>query len=255
VTTSKIPGLYIAATPDQTSAACAAFIEDGLAQALKANSRATLAISGGHTPTPMFGLLAKTKLDWSRIHLFWVDERCVPPTHEDSNFRLANEALVKPSGIPSANVHRILGEAPPEEAAKAYIEDIRKCLSLRPGELPAFDILHRGMGPDAHTASLFPGEPLIANRTDIAAHVWVEKMKMHRVTLLPGTLLAAKITVLQVEGTDKADPLYNVLFGPEDPMHYPCQIAARGSDRAVWFLDRDAAARISVTAEAGSGET
>src|ERR1700760_4295607 len=84
VTTSKIPGLRIGANADQTAADCAAFIEEGLSKALKANSKATLAISGGHTPTPMFKLLAKTKLDWSRIHLFWVDERCVPPTHDQS---------------------------------------------------------------------------------------------------------------------------------------------------------------------------
>jgi 6-phosphogluconolactonase len=100
------------------------------------------------------------------------------------------------------------------------------------------------MGPDAHTASLFPGEPLIDNRTGIAAAVWVEKLRSHRVTLLPGVLLAARHTVLQVAGEDKADAVRNVLKGPEDPHKYPCQIATRGSEQAVWFLDKAAASKL-----------
>ena len=104
--------------------------------------------------------------------------------------------------------------------------------------------MHRGMGADAHTASLFPGEPLISDRTGIAANVWVEKLKMARVTLLPGVLLAAKNTVLQVAGADKAEPLYNVLNGPEDPVKYPCQLGTRNGSGAVWFLDEAAAAKV-----------
>jgi 6-phosphogluconolactonase len=114
---------------------------------------------------------------------------------------------------------------------------------LRDGKLPVFDVLHRGMGPDAHTASLFPGTPLVDNRTDIAAHVWVEKMKMDRVTLLPGVLLAAKRTVLQVSGGDKAEALSHVLNGAENLRSYPCQIASR-DEKAIWFLDQAAAAKL-----------
>jgi len=101
------------------------------------------------------------------------------------------------------------------------------------------------MGPDAHTASLFPGEPLIANHTDIAAAVnATAKPPSHRVTLLPGVLLQARRTVLQVAGQDKAEALHNVLNGPEDPFQFPCQIGARNSDNAVWFVDKAAASKL-----------
>jgi 6-phosphogluconolactonase len=121
--------------------------------------------------------------------------------------------------------------------------EISQFFGLKPGEIPVFDVLHRGMGPDAHTASLFPGERLIQDRTGIAANVWVEKMKMHRVTLLPAVLLSAGTTVLQVSGSDKADAVKTVIQGPEDLMQYPCQLASRDS-KATWFLDQAAAAKL-----------
>jgi 6-phosphogluconolactonase len=177
------------------------------------------------------------------VHFFWVDERCVPPNDSQSNFKLANDFLLGPARVPLHNVHRVQGELPPAEGAKRYVADIKSFFALGDSQLPAFDVLHRGMGPDAHTASLFPGEPLIDNRTDIATNVWVEKFKMDRVTLLPGVLLAAKRTVLQVSGHDKAEAVHNVLKGPEDLHRYPCQIASRDA-RATWFLDEAAAAQI-----------
>ena len=123
------------------------------------------------------------------------------------------------------------------------MKEIIEAFGLKDGALPEFDILHRGMGPDCHTASLFPGEPLIQNRLDVATNVWVEKFQMHRVTLLPGVLLAARNTVLQVSGQDKADALKRVIEGPEDVMSYPCQIASRDL-KATWFLDQAAAAKL-----------
>jgi 6-phosphogluconolactonase len=100
------------------------------------------------------------------------------------------------------------------------------------------------MGPDAHTASLFPGEPLINDRENAVAAVYVKKLDMHRVTLLPGALLAARKTVMLVAGDDKAEALRNVLRGPDDPLRYPCQLGARNSPRALWFIDRAASARL-----------
>ena len=225
--------------------ACATYILDALSLTLRLQPRATLAISGGQTPRLLFSTLAKSGFDWSRVHFFWVDERCVPPTDDQSNFKLANEALLTPAHISKNSVHRIHGELLPDEAAAHYIEEIEQFFSLDDHQLPIFDVVHRGIGPDAHTASLFPGEPLIDNRTGIAAAVWVEKLKSHRVTLLPGVLLQARRTVLQVAGEDKADAVRNVLKGPEDPHKYPCQIATRGSDhRAIWFLDKAAASKL-----------
>jgi 6-phosphogluconolactonase len=166
----------------------------------------------------------------------------VPPDDNQSNYKLANETLLGPAKVSASNVHRIQGELDPKEAARRYVVQISEFFGST--ELPEFDLIHRGMGPDAHTASLFPGDPLIDDRTGIAASVWVEKMKSHRVTLLPGVLLKAHQTVLQVAGADKAEALFNVLRGPEDPKQYPCQLGTRGSDRAVWFLDKAATAKL-----------
>ena len=237
------PQLRIAATPQEAADQSADFILDELTRVLSKSQRAAIAISGGSTPKMLFASLAKRPFDWLNVHFFWVDERCVPPTDSQSNFKLANDFLLAPAKIPAANIHRVFGELPPEEGAARYVAEIKVFFSLSEGQIPVFDILHRGMGPDAHTASLFPGEPLIADRKGIAAHVWVEKMKMDRVTLLPAVLLGANRTVLQVSGSDKANALRNVLNEPEDLFQYPCQIGSR-DERAIWFVDQAAAATL-----------
>lgn len=236
--------LRIAEDAAGSATQCAGYLYDALRAAVAAQGRATFAISGGNTPAPMFRKLAASGLDWSKIHVFWVDERCVPPTQAQSNFKSAEENLLKPAKVPQSNIHRVFGELPPEDAATKYVQEITDWFGLKEGELPVFDIIHRGMGADAHTASLFPGEPLISDNTHIAAHVWVEKLKMDRVTLLPGVLRKGRQTVLQAVGADKAEPLYEVLYGPEDIHRFPCQIATRDSDTAIWFLDRAAAAKL-----------
>ncbi len=238
------PQVKVAATAAESAATCAQYIAQQLKEALAAKGRAMFAISGGNTPKAMFHELALAGLDWSKIHLFWVDERCVPPTSDSSNYKMAGATLIGPAKIPDVNVHRIYGELPPEEGAKRYREEIARVFGIAAGEIPVFDVLHRGIGDDAHTASLFPGEPLIEDRTHVAANVWVEKMNMHRVTLLPAVLLAAENTIIQAEGASKAEPIYQVLYGPDDPMRFPCQLATRGSDRAVWFVDEPAAAKV-----------
>jgi 6-phosphogluconolactonase len=234
--------LSIAPTAESAATKCADFILAALGAALKDQETATLAISGGSTPKLLFADLARAKFAWDRVHIFWVDERCVAPTEPQSNFKLAHDAWFGPASYPAANLHRVFGELSPADGAAKYVADIRSFFSLTEG-IPVFDVIHRGMGPDLHTASLFPGEPLIANRTDIASNVWVEKFQMHRVTLLPGVLLAAKNTVLQVCGADKAEAVKTVLEGVEDWMKCPCQMASRDS-KATWFLDSAAAASL-----------
>lgn len=240
---TSAPHLIVSKNPQEAAGACATHILQSLEEALKTQPSASFAISGGTSPKLVFQKLAQADFNWQRIHFFWVDERCVPPDDGQSNFKLTNDALFRPANIPESNIHRIYGELTPAEGAAKYVAEIKAFFNLTDGQLPLFDLLHRGMGPDAHTASLFPGEPLIDNKTDIAANVWVEKFKMHRVTLLPGVLLAAKETVLQVVGEDKAEALRNVLTAPEDPKRYPCQIASRDSN-ATWFLDTAAAAQL-----------
>lgn len=236
--------LDIAESAEAAANACAAWLLEELRSVLSTASTARIAISGGSTPKLLFATLARTRFQWENVHIFWVDERCVPPTDSQSNYKLAKETLLDPAAIPPGNIHRIEGELPPPEAAQRYVADIRSAFRLKDSELPVFDIIHRGMGPDAHTASLFPGEPLIGDRTGIAASVYVEKMKSHRVTLLPGVLLAAKRTAILAAGDDKAEPLFEVLRGPEDPFRFPCQLATRGARNALWFIDRPAAAKL-----------
>ena len=235
------PQLRIRESPEQAAALCSQFILGTLAEILRSQPRAVIAISGGSTPRLLFSDMAGAGFNWSNVHVFWVDERCVPPTDDRSNYKMAEETLLRPAKIPPQNVHRIYGELPPEEAAARYVSEIRQFFDG--AQMPAFDILHRGMGVEGHTASLFPGEPLIKNETEVAAHVWVEKVKMDRVTLLPGVLRAAKCTVLQVSGADKSEAVRMVLTGEKDEMRYPCQIASR-DDKAIWFMDEAAAAKL-----------
>lgn len=222
------------ATPREAAQACARHILNLLAS----KETTTMAVSGGSTPRLLFAELAGARFSWNRLHLFWVDERAVPPHDPQSNYRLARESFLDPVNFPKENVHRIHAELPPCEAAALYIEDIRRHFG---GGIPQFDVIQLGMGADAHTASLFPGEPLIDDREHIAAAVYVEKMKQHRITLLPLPLLSAKHTAFLVAGDDKA-PAVRAVFGEEsDPKTYPAQLVAHDGREVAWYLDLPAA--------------
>jgi 6-phosphogluconolactonase len=216
--------------------ACSQHVLAVLGNAVRASGRATLAVSGGSSPKLMFTRMAAAQFDWRGVHIFWVDERCVPPTDGASNYKLVKEYLIEPAGIPAAQVHRIEGEIAPAEAAKRYADDIRGFFGLTEPELPRFDVIHRGVGPDAHTASLFPGDPLIDDRAGIVAATFAAKFQQWRVTLLPGVLLAAMHTVVYTPGPEKAEALGHV-FGEEyDPKKYPSQIGIRDAGEMTWFL-------------------
>src|SRR6266404_1453828 len=203
--------------PPHAADACAKHILGLLEEAMAGDAAATLAISGGSSPRLMFGVFAKAPFPWERVHLFWVDERAVPPTDAQSNFKLADETWLTPAHFPRRNIHRIQAELQPDVAAARYADEIRECFGLKPGGIPHFDVIHRGMGPDAHTASLFPGEPLIDDRENLVAAVWVERMNQWRITLLPGVLLAARHTAMLVTGADKAEAVRAVFCEPYDP--------------------------------------
>jgi 6-phosphogluconolactonase len=228
-------------TSTQAAEACARRILEILEAAMAGENQAAFAISGGSSPRVMFQIFAKIPFAWNRLQLFWVDERGVPPTDPQSNFKLADDTWLTPANFPPANIHRIPAELAPYVAADLYREDIRQAFMLTGHEMPKFDVIHRGMGPDCHTASLFPGEPLIDDREGLAAAVWVEKFKQWRITLLPGVLLAARHTVMLVTGADKAEALKAALHGPHDPKRYPAQLAARDGCDVAWFVDEPAA--------------
>jgi 6-phosphogluconolactonase len=222
--------------------ACAAHILEQLERALSTNPRAYLAISGGSSPRKMFEAFRAAKFPWEKVQVFWVDERVVPPTDPQSNYKLAFDLWLGPANFPSGNIHRIQAELGAEEAARRYIEEIRTVFELAPGQMPRFDVIHRGIGPEAPTASLFPGEPLIADRSGWAAAVWVEKMKSWRVTLLPGVLEAARNTAMLVISAEVAEAVRHTLEGEYRPSEFPAQIASRGAE-ADWFVSAEAAAR------------
>jgi len=230
-------------TAEGAAAACGDRILALLDAAKRERRVATLAVSGGSTPRLMFQAMAHSGFDWNGVELFWVDERMVPQSDALSNYRMTREALLDAIGLPDARIHRIAGELRPEDAAAGYVAEIMRVFGLSGGELPVFDVIQRGMGPDMHTASLFPGEPLILNETDIAAAVFVakmEKQEQHRVTLLPGVLMRARQTLCLVSGADKAAALRNVLREPPNPLQRPAQIA---SEAMAWYVDDLAYAR------------
>jgi 6-phosphogluconolactonase len=215
--------------------ACAKYILARLEEAISENGNANLAISGGSSPRPMFELFRATAFAWDQVQLFWVDERGVPPTDSQSNFKLANDTWLAPGGFPTKNIHRIQAELAPEIAAEKYaaeIADVR------------FDVIHQGMGPDGHTASLFPGEPKIRDRDGVAAAVYVEKFHQWRITMLPRVLTGATHTAMLITGADKATVLRAVLKGPYEPETYPTQLVARGANDVNFFLDEAAAGLI-----------
>jgi 6-phosphogluconolactonase len=206
--------------------ACAQEMLALIGAARDATGHATVAISGGSSPKPMFAKMAAAGFDWNGVHIFFVDERCVPPTDSASNYKMANESLLQPAKIPAAQVHRILGEIDPHEAARRYA-----------GELPpVFDIIHRGIGPDAHTASLFPGDPLIDDRTNLTAATYAAKFNQWRVTLLPAALLAAKHTLVLASGADKAEALAHVFGAEHDEKKYPAQLGVNEGIDMAWYV-------------------
>ena len=235
------PVFHEAGSPADAAKSAAEFLLAQANAAVQRRGRAAIAVSGGSTPRLMFEGLASRGCDWKNVHIFWVDERCVPPGHSESNYRMTREAFLDPCGFPAEQVHRIEGELPPQQAADRYVALIQEFFQLQPDELPRFDVVHLGMGADAHTASLFPGESLILDRKHIAASVYSAARDSHRITLLPGVLLDARSAFFLVTGDDKAEPLRRLLHEPFDPLARPAQLFANEMPDVRWFLDQAAA--------------
>jgi len=215
------------ADPAAAAIACGDEILRHLNAAVAERGRATLAISGGSTPKLMFQFFAQARHDWTRVHLYWVDERRVPLDDPRSNYKLAFDAWLAHVSIGS--VHRVLTELGGSEAARRYDEELQAA--------GPFDVIHRGMGADGHTASLFPGDPLITDRVHFAA---AAPGTPPRVTMLRAVLEAARWTAVLTAGADKAAMLDQVLHAPYDPLKYPAQIAAQDPAAATWFVDKSA---------------
>jgi 6-phosphogluconolactonase len=209
----------------------------------------TVVLSGGNTPRLLFRELAGNSpgnLPWEHIHLFWSDERYVPPDHPDSNFRLVQEELLSRITLPAVNIHRMHGENPdPTSAAADYEVELRSFFGLQPGQLPRFDLIFLGMGADGHTASLFPGSEALAEAERLVVTPWVAQVKVRRLTLTAPVLNHAAYVVFLVTGAEKAKTLLQVLEGPHDPLNLPCQLIEPDDGELVWLMDNSAAQLLS----------
>jgi 6-phosphogluconolactonase len=234
--------------PEAVSRAAAQELVELGRKAIAERGRFCVALSGGSTPRRMYELLAEgprwAQLDWRLVEFFWGDERAVPPEHPDSNYGVAAAVLLDKLGVPAERVHRIHGELPdPDEAAARYQDEIARVFDTPPDGLPPiFDLVLLGMGPDGHTASLFPySQALTERRRWVVAHT-VARLGKARITLtLPILNRAAEVRLL-VTGADKAPVLREALEGPREPERLPVQLVVPEAGRLVWLLDRAAAA-------------
>jgi 6-phosphogluconolactonase len=219
--------------------------------AIAARGRFTIALAGGSTPKRLYELLAepplREQIDWTNVEIFWGDERSVPPDHKDSNFRMAKLAMLDKVPVPAARVHRIEAERADRDAAAAeYQAEIARVFGVSAtGEPPAFDLVLLGMGPDAHTASLFPGTIALTETTRWVVTNYVDKFTTYRVTMTAPILNRARCVMFLVAGPDKAAPLAEVLDGPPEPVRLPAQLIRPTAGELLWFIDTAAAARLN----------
>ncbi len=195
-------------------------------EAIARNGAFRIALSGGTTPRAAYELLAlepdRDALSWSDVFVYFGDERCVPPDDEQSNYRMARNAFLDRVSIPPSNVHRMRGEIDPTQAAIEYAHSLRDDM----GTPPQFDLILLGLGPDGHTASLFPGSPPDEDARALVRAVYSKSQSQWRITITPEVINAARKVVFAAEGTSKAAVLKAVLQGPRDPEKYPAQIVA-----------------------------
>jgi 6-phosphogluconolactonase len=236
-------------TPQELFEAAAEEVIRCANEAVKERGRFTLALSGGSTPKNLFALLAtnaRNSLPWDKTFFFWGDERHVPPTDADSNYRMADEAMLSKIPVAAGQVFRFPAENPDaSEAADEYEKTLQKFFVLKPGEFPRFDLILLGMGPDGHTASLFPGTEALKEKSRLVVANYVEKLKASRLTLTLPVLNAAHCVAFLVSGADKAPALHGVLEGEATGEQYPSKLVKPGGGRLIWFVDRAAASELS----------
>jgi 6-phosphogluconolactonase len=236
---------------DDVARAAAGIVGCLAAEAVSARGRFTVALSGGQTPNLLYSALADTcagaaSIPWNRAHVFWSDERHVPPTHADSNYCAAAAALLDRVPIPAEQVHRVHAEHPSAEcAALEYEQTLLAEFRLEQGQRPVFDLVLLGMGSDGHTASLFPGSPVLGETTRLVAAPWVPQLNARRITMTPPVLLSAAATLVLAVGTQKSAALKAALEGPADPARCPIQLLRASRNPVTWLVDRDAASRLS----------
>ncbi len=215
------------------------------AAAIASRGEFSVALSGGSTSLPLYSLLATDeyfcRIDWTRIHFFWADERCVPPDHPDSNFNATFASLLSKLQVNASHFHRIPGELPPDQAALSIEQNLRAFFAGQ--SLPCFDLILLGMGADGHTASIFPGSQSSTNTSRIAVEVYVNKLDSNRVTLTMPVLNNARKVVFIVSGKEKAETVRAVFA--DGTQRYPASMVKSTKGSVTWLLDCDAASLLT----------
>jgi len=243
------PEIRILDTPADLFQAAATEFAAVASQAVQRSGRFSVALSGGSTPKSLYSLLASgaiPNIPWEKIFFFFGDERFVPPDHPDSNHRMAREAGLF-AKVPAEQVFRVrTEEQDADAAARAYEQTLREFFSLPPGEFPRFDLILLGLGPDGHTASLFPGTAALNENSRLVVANWVDKFRTYRITFTLPVLNRAGCVLFLVSGADKANIVREVL--ENEKANLPSQNVRPADGRLLWLLDRAAASRIRETA-------
>jgi 6-phosphogluconolactonase len=237
------PVVRVLTDPPAVFAAAAAVFLQRARTAIQGSGRFTVALSGGSTPRNLYSLLAtQSDVPWDKIRFFFSDERHVPPDSPDSNFRMASESLFSQAPIPKANIFRVPAEIPDaDNAALSYEQTLRQFFQLEDDALPRFDLILLGMGPDGHTASLFPGTAALHEDERLVAANWVEKFKAWRITFTYPPLNNAAAVLFMATGAEKQQALLQVLQGKPDPETYPAQGIKPTNGSLIWLVDQAAA--------------
>jgi 6-phosphogluconolactonase len=241
------PEIRVLKTSQELFSAAAAEFAAQASAVVRARGRFTVALSGGSTPRSLYALLAtKPEIPWDKICFFWGDERHVPPDHPDSNYRMANEAMLSKVPVRPEHIFRIRGEEKDAEAAaRQYEQTLRDFFHLSPGSSPRFDLILLGLGPDGHTASLFPGTAALQESRRLVVANWVEKFKTFRITFTFPVLNAAACVLFLASGKDKTATLREVLENPS--ANLPSQGVRPSHGKLIWMVDEAAASALSAT--------
>ncbi len=243
--------LHICQNTEDLCLQIASLFTDVANEAIAKQGRFTVALSGGSTPKGVYSLLAQGEprsqpIAWPYVHVFWGDERCVPPDHSDSNYRMANEALLSRVPILPQNIHRIQTELAPFEAAYNYERELRATFELEANTFPCFDLALLGMGSDGHTASLFPKTSGLHEEHRLVVAHYVHTLASWRVSLSAPAFNAAAQVVFLISGADKAMTLKEVLEGPFQPDRLPAQLIRPTHGSLEWFVEQTAARELTI---------
>jgi 6-phosphogluconolactonase len=242
VVTKVVPGLLIA-TPDAAQAAveCCARMVKAIQEAIRDRGSAAIALSGGSSPLDAYRLLAQQTIDWNKVHVYWVDERAVPPTHDRSNYGQAKKALLDPAQVPESSIHRMRGEASDLAiAAMDYEADLRDTVKSKLGGLPSLDLLVMGIGDDGHTASLFPGDRTVHVTDKLVAAVPAKGDREARLTLTAPVLENARSSVVLVLGKAKHPALERIWATHGEIDETPGRVIRSFRGSICWVIDRAA---------------